>query len=71
MKETKEPAYKDLDLMPFGKYKDETMADVPASYLLWLWEQGKNQNLKLDNYIFNSLSALKDECPDRIVKRKE
>jgi len=68
---TKQPALTDLDLMPFGKYKNETMADVPASYLLWLWEQGKNSNLKLDNYIFNSLSILKDECSDMIIKRKE
>lgn len=22
--------------MPFGKYKDKTMEEVPASYLLWL-----------------------------------
>lgn len=30
----------DQDLMPFGKYKGEKMEDVPASYLLWLRDQG-------------------------------
>ena len=30
---------KDSDLMPFGKYKDEKIGDVPASYLLWLGDQ--------------------------------
>ncbi len=30
----------DNSLMPFGKYKGEKMANVPASYLLWLYENG-------------------------------
>lgn len=29
---------KDTDLMPFGKYKGEKLANVPASYLLWCYE---------------------------------
>jgi uncharacterized protein (DUF3820 family) len=30
---------KDQDLMPFGKYKDTPMANVPDSYLLWLYNR--------------------------------
>jgi uncharacterized protein (DUF3820 family) len=42
---------KDEDPMPFGKYKGTKMANVPDSYLLWLYnrimvkaESGKNLN---------------------------
>lgn len=28
----------DKDPMPFGKHKDKAMANVPAPYLLWIWE---------------------------------
>lgn len=29
----------DKDLMPFGKHKGKKIADVPPSYLLWLYDQ--------------------------------
>lgn len=31
---------KDTDRMPFGKHKNEMMANVPANYLNWLHENG-------------------------------
>jgi|WetSurMetagenome_2_1015567.scaffolds.fasta_scaffold03883_17 uncharacterized protein (DUF3820 family) len=31
----------DNDKMPFGKYKGEMMANIPAEYLIWLYENGK------------------------------
>ncbi len=62
----KEPAYSDLDLMPFGKHKGEPLQDVPASYLHYLWSQKPISDLKLENYIHNSLSALKEELPDAL-----
>jgi uncharacterized protein (DUF3820 family) len=68
--EPREPAYTDEDLMPFGKYQGKSLETVPASYLLWLWDEGSNSNTRLDNYIFNSLSVLMDGCLDRIVSRK-
>ena len=75
MRTPRKPAYNDLDKMPFGKYgpgqKELLLQEVPAKYLLWLWEQGKNNDIKLDNYIYNSLSALQEETPDHILKRKE
>lgn len=36
----RQPAYNDLSLMPFGKYKGEPLQDIPASYLQWLWRDG-------------------------------
>ena len=63
-----EPAYEDTDMMPVGKYgpskgDHRALQDVPASYLLWMHGQGP-QDLKLSNYIRNSMSALRQECPD-------
>jgi uncharacterized protein (DUF3820 family) len=37
-------ALNDTDLMPFGKYKGQPMQDVPASYLHWLWVNGKKDD---------------------------
>jgi uncharacterized protein (DUF3820 family) len=59
------PALTDEDPMPFGKYKGQRMADVPASYLAWLKDQGCSHP-QLSAYIRNSWSAILSELPDRI-----
>ena len=46
--------------MPFGKYKGEAMVDVPASYLLWLYENNKC-NRQVKDYIEDCMDALKKE----------
>jgi uncharacterized protein (DUF3820 family) len=58
--------------MPFGRYKDEPMQDVPASWLHWFWSECREylgtdtkQGQVLD-YIQSNLSALKQEYPDGI-----
>ena len=64
----------DADIMPFGKYNGTRLEEVPAKYLLWLWNNGLKNDLKEDDdkgsvsrYIKNSMSALKEEEPDIIV----
>ena len=42
---------KDSDRMPFGKYKDTLMCNVPADYLLWLSEQDLSCHEELRRYI--------------------
>ena len=56
----------DTDPMPFGKYRDQLMQDVPASYLHWLWQDGKKNDklCPVADYIRRNLSALKKEHPD-------
>lgn len=59
----------DLSPIPFGKYKGTPMQDVPASYFHYLWINGMKQKKEVDsvaNYISRSLSALKQEDPDKI-----
>lgn len=58
----------DQDLMPFGKYKGERMENVPASYLLWLREQGCS-NPEVREYIKENETVLLTECPDYINER--
>lgn len=60
----------DEDKMPFGKHKGKRMADVPADYLLWLWDNGVHQEpgKPVHGYIkenFKQLEKLaKDYIPD-------
>ena len=59
----------DESVMPFGKYKKTgtQMANIPASYLLWLWEQNKGkkplgaESEAVQTYILENLNALKKE----------
>lgn len=59
---------KDTDPMPFGKHKGDQMQDVPASYLHWLWINGKSQNMRCQvaDYIRRNLTVLQSEHPDGI-----
>lgn len=50
----------DTDIMPWGIHKGKQMADVPASYLLWLYENGKCfGSVKL--YIHDNLEVIRVE----------
>lgn len=47
--------------MPFGKYQGKAMINVPAKYLLWLYNQGcSHQGVR--QYIINNLEVLKKEA---------
>lgn len=58
----------DESLMPFGKHKGKAMANVPAHYLLWLWE---NADLRdpLKAYISENLEVIKDEIKKNEIKK--
>lgn len=61
-------ALTDRNVMPFGKYKGERMEDVPASYLHWLWTNGKEHDklCPVAGYIRENLTHLEREHPDGI-----
>jgi uncharacterized protein (DUF3820 family) len=59
-KKTKRFNVKDTDLMPFGQHKGEKMANVPADYLIWLFENGKCFGAVL-NYIKANEQNLRQE----------
>ena len=58
----------DLSPMPWGKHKGQPMQDISASYLHWLWQEGKKNDklCPVADYIRRNLSALKKEHPDGI-----
>lgn len=53
-------AFDDKTIMPFGKHKGEKLANVPAGYLIYIYE-----NLQLSEplkkYIKDNMEALKME----------
>ena len=53
-------ALTDNSPMPFGKYKNQKMANVPASYLLWLYDNDKC-NSYVKEYIEDNLDVLRVE----------
>ena len=56
---------KDLNLVfTFGKHKGYHVDDVPASYLLWCYDQDwfAEQNPIIFNYIVDELKAIKNEA---------
>ena len=66
-----EPCLEDTSPIPFGQYKGRPMQNVPASYLLYCWDQSwlAFEYPEVYAYINNSLVYLKDKCPDWIEKR--
>jgi hypothetical protein len=65
-------ALTDDDVMPFGKYKNDKMANVPASYLLWIYDEwtAPNPHFRFHNkevraYIEENLDVLKSEIKNK------
>jgi len=50
----------DESQMPWGKYKGDKMINVPAFYLLWLYENDKCDT-PVRTYIVENLDVLKKE----------
>ena len=48
----------DQSIISFGKYKGLTLEEVPDSYLLWLYENGKCFG-QLKDYIAENLDSIK------------
>ena len=47
--------------MPFGKYLGKAMLEVPAVYLLWLFNKGC-QHPDVKRYILENYDAIKNEA---------
>lgn len=50
----------DESIMPFGIHKGKRLIDVPAGYLIWLYEENKCSG-ELRKYIAENMGALKME----------
>jgi uncharacterized protein (DUF3820 family) len=67
-------AFKDTDLMPFGKYKGTIMVDVPAFHLMWHWNEYLSTDSeinmsidkkKLKKYIVDNMEVFKKELKQK------
>ena len=61
----------DSDLMPFGKYKGTKMANVPAKYLIWLYENTDNNfrgAQEVSRYTFANMDVLKKQAEEEKAK---
>lgn len=54
----------DNSIMPFGKYEGEKLANIPASYLIWVSEQGWCKG-ELKAYIDDNMDSLIQEAKKR------
>jgi len=52
--------FTDQTPIPFGKYRGTPLGQVPAKYLLWLYNKGCYQH-QTRRYIIDNLEALKKE----------
>ena len=57
----------DESIMPFGRYKGDRLKTIPASYLIWLYENNKC-NKDLNDYIEDNLDVLKLEIKNESKK---
>jgi uncharacterized protein (DUF3820 family) len=64
--------YDDTTPMPFGKYRGEPLSMVPASYLLWWWDEtGYSQTTDpLHDYVKLALNDLCAEFPKHRLEHK-
>jgi len=57
-----EQPLKDSDILDWGKeHKGKALANVPASYLIWMYEKAKGVPLKYRLYIKDNLDVLEKE----------
>ena len=57
-------ALNDNSPMPWGKHKGQKMANVPASYLRWLYDNNKC-NAEVQAYIKDNMDVLKEEIKNK------
>jgi uncharacterized protein (DUF3820 family) len=54
--------FQDNDLMPFGKHKGKALVNIPAFYLIYIYENDMVYDLRVKKYIANNLDTLKKEA---------
>ena len=60
--------FTDEDLMPFGKWKGTKMANIPADYLLWMYDNDKLYS-PVKKYVEENMNGLKAEKKDEDLKK--
>jgi hypothetical protein len=64
------------DEITFGVHRGTKMRDVPAEYLLWLWNHGMWKNTRSNErdpmrmYIIKHFNTLETDCPDVAIDHR-
>lgn len=53
----------DNSIMPFGKYKGSKLANIPADYLIYIFDKGIARG-DLKNYIVENMDVLQSEIKE-------
>lgn len=64
----KSMTYTDNTPMPWGKHKGKKLANVPADYLLWLYDHDLKVG-PLRAYIEENMDALKSEIGQKVMRK--
>lgn len=56
--------------MPFGKFKGKPLANVPAHYLLWVYENVPNLGASFKAYLESNMDAIKLEITNSKERRR-
>lgn len=59
---------KDDSIMPWGKHQGKKMANVPSSYLLWLYEEGKLKDKEVKAYVEDNLVVIRQQVKSEQLK---
>jgi len=51
----------DNRIMPYGQHKGSKMVDVPATYLVWLYNNNKLSQGWVKVYVLENLEVLKEQ----------
>lgn len=54
-------AYTDTTVLTFGMHKNKALANIPAAYLLYLYDNNKTSDAGLKKYIENNMEVLRKE----------
>lgn len=70
--------YNEDNIMHFGKYRGQRLGDIPASYLIWWWNETGRKRTKLrtedgflSRWIKKQLRDLELEEPNKIILKEE
>lgn len=61
IEQVEEETFNDHSVMPFGKFKGKQLINVPAFYLLWLYNEGCG-HAGIKKYIIENLNSLRKEA---------
>lgn len=58
----------EVPVMPFGKHKGSLVSDIPADYLVWLYDKAELKNDKIRAYIEANIELIREVAAEKKKK---